>query len=69
MDFGHAACFAHAKRMFTYVILFLILAIVTGVLSVTMDSPVPTILFGVSLALFLGAGFAYMRKKYRGSRF
>jgi predicted membrane channel-forming protein YqfA (hemolysin III family) len=54
--------------MFTYVILFLILATITGVLSVTMESPVPSILFGVSLALFLGAGFAYMRERYRGSR-
>jgi len=54
--------------MFTYVILFLVFAIVTGVLTVTMASPVPTILFGVSLALFLGAGFAYMRERYRGSR-
>lgn len=54
--------------MFTYVILFLLLATVTGVLSVTIASPVLTVLFGVSLALFLGAGFAYMRERYRGSR-
>ena len=54
--------------MFTYVIVFLVFAIVTGVLTVTMKSTVPTILFGVSLALFLGAGFAYMRERYRGSR-
>jgi uncharacterized membrane protein YtjA (UPF0391 family) len=54
--------------MFTYVIVFLILAVLTGVLTVTMESSVPTILFGVSLVLFLAAGFAYMRERYRGPR-
>ena len=54
--------------MFTCVIIFLVLAIVTGVLTVTMQGAVPTILFGVSLALFVGAGFAYMRERHRGSR-
>jgi hypothetical protein len=54
--------------MFTYVIVSMILAIVMGLLTVTMQSPVATILFGVSLALFLGAGFAYMRERYRRPR-
>jgi len=54
--------------MFTYVIFSLVLAILAGVLTVTSDSPVPTIVFGVSLVLFLAAGFAYMRERYRGSR-
>ena len=62
------ASLAREARMFTYVILFLILAVVTGVATISMESRVPTVLFGVSLALFIGAGFAYMRERYRSSR-
>ena len=57
-----------AANVLSWVIIFLVLAIVTGVLTVTMQGAVPTILFGVSLALFVGAGFAYMRERHRGSR-
>jgi hypothetical protein len=54
--------------MFTYVILFLFLAIVAGVFVVTVKGTLAPILFGLALALFLWSGFSYMRERYRGSR-
>jgi uncharacterized membrane protein YtjA (UPF0391 family) len=54
--------------MFTYVLLFLLLAIVTGVLMLSMQGPIAPIMFGVSLVLFVASGFAYMRERYRERR-
>jgi hypothetical protein len=51
--------------MLSAVIFFLMLAVVTGVLAVTVKSALASAMFGVALALFLGSGFAYMRRRPR----
>ena len=51
--------------MLSHVIFFLLLAIVTGVLAVTLKGALASLGFGLALALFLGSGFAYMRRRQR----
>ncbi|MFN2646098.1 MAG: hypothetical protein ABR570_14005 [Burkholderiales bacterium] len=50
--------------MFTYVVLFLLLAVVAGVLMLSIEGAMAPIMFGVALLLFIGSGFAYMRERY-----
>jgi hypothetical protein len=54
--------------MLTYVIFILFLAIVTGVFAFAIMGALAPVVFTVTLALFLGSGFAYMRERYRGPR-
>jgi hypothetical protein len=55
-------------HMLTYVIFILFLAIVTGAIAIAIMGTLAPVIFSVTLALFLGSGFAYMRERYRGPR-
>lgn len=52
--------------MLTYAVIFLLVAIITGVLM--LNGTIGPVIFSLALALFLGSGFAYMRERYRGPR-
>ena len=54
--------------MLTYVVFFLIVAIVTGVAALFLKGALAPGAFFVSLALFVWSGLAYMQERRRGSR-
>ena len=54
--------------LLTVAIFFLLLAIVAGVMSLTIKGPLVPILFVVSLIMFIWSGIMHLRERRRGQR-
>jgi len=54
--------------LLTVAIFFLIIAIVAGIFTLTMKSPLLPILFVVALIMFVWSGIMHLRERRRGTR-